>query len=48
MVFDVDGVAAGVIKIWTYSIQNIDGSSGIHHNGIDIKRTKAVENVDDI
>eukprot|EP00088_Acartia_fossae_P053211 TRINITY_DN6042_c0_g1_i1.p1 TRINITY_DN6042_c0_g1~~TRINITY_DN6042_c0_g1_i1.p1 ORF type:complete len:354 (+),score=66.71 TRINITY_DN6042_c0_g1_i1:18-1079(+) len=25
---------------WTYSIQNVDGSSVIRHHGIDIKRTK--------
>jgi len=33
---------------WSYSIQNIDGSSVIRHHGIDIKRTKPVENVDEL
>jgi len=33
---------------WSYSIQNIDGSSVIRHHGIDIKRTKVVESVDDL
>jgi len=33
---------------WTYSIQNVDGSSVIRHHGIDIKRTKPVEKVEDL
>jgi len=33
---------------WKYSIQNIDGSSVIRHHGIEIKRTKVVESVDDL
>jgi len=33
---------------WKYSIQNIDGSSVIRHHGIEIKRTKVVEKVEDL
>jgi len=33
---------------WKYSIQNVDGSSVIRHHGIDIKRTKVVQNVDEL
>jgi len=33
---------------WSYSIQNVDGSSVIRHHGIEIKRTKVVENVEDL
>jgi len=38
----------GGFENWSYSIQNIDGSSVIRHHGIDIKRTKVVESVDDL
>jgi len=33
---------------WKYSIQNVDGSAVIRHHGIDIKRTKPVEDIDDL
>jgi len=33
---------------WSYSIQNIDGSSVIRHHGIDIKRTKGAESIEDL
>jgi 3-hydroxyisobutyrate dehydrogenase len=33
---------------WSYSIQNIDGSSVIRHHGLALKRTKVEESVDDL
>ena len=33
---------------WRYSIQNVDGSSVIRHHGIQTKRTKPVQSIEDI